>query len=439
MTFKKLAREADEFSRREFVSRAAMGLLGLGAMPLFGRFAAASPQDAMAKAFALGPATARNVIYLYMAGGMSHLDTFDLKPGSDVQGPIEARKTNADDVFVSQHFPLLAQRMDKVAVINGMSSTQGAHEQGRYFMHTSYEMRGTIQHPSLGAWVNQYRGKVNPNLPAHVTVGGAGPGENAGFFPSRYRPLPIGDATAGLQNASRPKHVDQQTFDRRMHRLEMMNAAFAAKNRAKEVKGYGDMYAEAVKLMSSADLAAFDLNGESAKVRAAYGENPFGQGCLLARRLVEHGVRFVEVTKGGWDTHNDNFDEMEEKCPEVDRALASLISDLEARGLLDETLIVLATEFGRTPEIVTERGNGRNHHPKAFSCLLAGGGIQGGRTWGKTDERGENVIENKVLVPDFNATIAHALGLPLDHVLTSPSGRPFTVAHKGKPILELFA
>ncbi|MEZ6197863.1 MAG: DUF1501 domain-containing protein [Planctomycetota bacterium] len=439
MTLKSILRESDEQSRRAFLANTARGLLGLGAMPLFSRFAgAAMPQDAAAPV-ALRPATARNVIYLYMSGGMSHLDTFDLKPGSEVQGPIERLKTNADDVFVSQHFPLLARHMDKVAVINSLSSNQGAHEQGRYFMHTSYEMRGTIKHPTLGSWVHRMAGRVNPNLPGHVTVGNAGPGESAGFLESRYLPLPIGDPEAGLQNSVRAKGVDEKTFARRLDRLRRMNGAFADRYGAKAVRGYSDMYDDAVKLMSSADLEAFDLEREPEAVRAAYGDDPFGQGCLLARRLVEHGVRFVEVTSGGWDTHNDNFEQMEEKCPVIDRALASLLADLEARGLLDETIVVLATEFGRTPEIVTERNSGRNHHPKAFSGLLAGGGIRGGRTWGKTDERGENVIENKVLVPDFNATIAHALGLPLDHVLTSPSGRPFTVAHKGKPILELFA
>ncbi len=198
------------------------------------------------------------------------------------------------------------------------------------------------------------------------------------------------------------------------------------------------MYDEAIKLMSSKDLEAFDLQKESEAMRAAYGSDSFGRGCLLARRLVEHGVRFVEVTYGGWDTHNQNFDAMEEKCPTLDRAVAALLGDLEARGMLQDTLVVLTTEFGRTPQIVTER-MGRNHYPKAFSAMLAGGGIKGGMKYGKTDAGGEEVIENKIEVPDFNATIAHALGLPIEHVVFSPSQRPFTVAHKGKPITELFA
>ena len=199
------------------------------------------------------------------------------------------------------------------------------------------------------------------------------------------------------------------------------------------------MYDEAVKLMRSKDLLAFDLSEEAQKTRNSYGDNPFGQGCLLARRLVENGVRFVEVNNGGWDTHNDNFTRVEEKCNVLDQGLATLIADLHDRGKLDETLVVLATEFGRTPTIQADRQNGRNHYPQAFSCLLAGGGIKGGIRYGKTDEEGREVIEDMVEVPDFNATIAHAMGIPLEKEIMSPSRRPFTVADKGKPILDLFA
>ena len=197
------------------------------------------------------------------------------------------------------------------------------------------------------------------------------------------------------------------------------------------------MYDEAVLLMRSDELEVFDLDREPDVLRDAYGRDRFGQGCLLARRLVEHNVRFVEVVLGGWDTHNENFEEMEEKCPELDRALATLLADLEARGMLEETLVVLATEFGRTPDINSRVG--RDHHPQAFTCLLAGGGIRGGQVHGKTDREGREILEGKVTVPDFNATLAHALGLPLEHELTSPEGRPFTVAHKGVPVTSLFA
>lgn len=428
---KDLGRGMDEVTRRQFVSRIALSALGVGALPAFEALAAQE------SGIPLRPAVARNVIYLYMGGGMTHLDTFDLKPGAATQGPTQALKTTGDGVLVSGHMPNLARHMDKVAVINSMNSTQGAHAQGTYFMHTSYTLRGTIKHPSMGAWLNLMAGKANPMLPGHVTIGGGAYGPSSGFLESKYAPLPLGDPEAGLQDSRRSAGLTPEQFNRRLDRAEEMNRAFAEKHDQKDVRAYADIYDEAVRLMDSKDIQAFDLRKEPDAMRSAYGASAFGHGCLLARRLVEHGVRFVEVNYGGWDTHNQNFDAMSEKLPVLDQGLAALLGDLDSRGLLGETLVVLATEFGRTPEIVEER-MGRNHYPKAFSCLLAGGGIKGGRTYGKTDPTGREVVENKVTVPDFNATIAYALGLPLEHRVISPSGRPFTVADKGKPVTALF-
>jgi hypothetical protein len=188
--------------------------------------------------------------------------------------------------------------------------------------------------------------------------------------------------------------------------------------------------------MNSKDLAAFDLSKEPKLVRDVYGDSRFGKSCLLARRLVEHGVRFVELTLGGWDTHNDNHDNVAQLTSPLDQSVSALLDDLHYRGLLDETLVVIGTEFGRSPEI---NGNaGRNHHPTAFTCVLAGGGIKGGQVYGSTDASGHSIAENGVTVPDFNATIAYALGLPIDQVVYSPSGRPFRVADKGRPITALF-
>ena len=170
-----------------------------------------------------------------------------------------------------------------------------------------------------------------------------------------------------------------------------------------------------------------------------YGSSNFGQGCLLARRLVEHHVRFVEVTLGGWDTHYDNFTSVESRAGVLDAGFAALVTDLERRGLLDSTLVCIGTEFGRTPEIVTEHQDGRDHFPKAFSAVMAGGGIKGGQKYGRTDGSAKNVVENKVTPQNFNATIAYALGLPGDRVVTSPSGRPFWIANKARPVTDIFA
>lgn len=437
MTLRQLIAGTDLDTRRTFLSRMAGSLLGLSTVAASGprALAASLAQDPQPQV-PLGRAAAKHVIYLFLRGGMSQLDTFDPKPGKATQGPVEALRTRADGVLVGQYFRKLAEQMDKVCVVNSMQSRQGAHEQAQYVMRTSYELRGTITHPSLGAWFHRMAGRRNGSLPGHVMIGGGADMPSAGFFPPEYQALPIGSAEDGLQNAMLPRGVDEERFQRRLQRLDALNRAFAEKHGQRDVAAYSKAYGEAVRLMRSSDLVAFDLDLESAGMQEAYGKTPFGAGCLLARRLVEHGVRYVEVTSDGWDTHADNFDRLGDLTPAIDQGLAALLADLDARGLLRETLVVLATEFGRTPDI--DEDQGRNHFPKAFSCLLAGGGVRGGQRYGKTDAEGRDVAEDPVSIQDFNATIAYACGLPLDHVVTSPSGRPFKVADKGSPVTSIF-
>lgn len=427
-------------SRRAFVSGAARSFLGLGALSMLPGSAmadSASKEKGTRDGGKTG-GTAKRVIYLYMSGGMTHLDTFDTKPGAETQGPCESIRTSAPGVMISEFFPRMAKQMHHVAVINSLSSNQGAHQQARYLMHTSYVTRGTIKHPDLGAWSSYFLGSGNSNLPGNVKIGGNSSGLGGGFLESKHAALPIGDPEAGLQNSTLPKGIDEERFARRMKRAKAMNQQFLARYNDKQVRAYAGMYDEAVKVMKSEDLKAFDLTQEKNEVREKYGMDRFGQACLLARRLAESGVRYIEIDNGGWDTHVDNFGRVRTKGAVLDQAMAALVSELHERDMLKDTMVVLATEFGRTPQIVTERQNGRNHYPKAFSGLLIGGGIQGGVKYGKTDSEGREVEENLVEVPDFNATIAYALGLPLDKDVFSPSRRPFRVAHKGKPITSLF-
>ncbi len=435
----------DELTRRAFMARAASAFLGVSVAPSL--IWAESVQIAHAPE---GPA--KQVIYIYLAGGMSHLDTFDPKPGKEEMGPVETIKTNVDGIQLSQHLPEMAKRMDRVALIRSMKTTQGDHERGNYIMHTAYMKRGTIQHPSLGAWSANIKGRINPTMPANILIGGGSKHPGAGFFDARNAPVPIGDPSAGLQNSALPKGVTEEKLEKRLALVDQFDHEFHKEFNSQETRAYADLYSEALKLMKSEDLAAFDLGKEpeTDKSRYAYeGRDAgggakaagaiknFGLGCLLARRLVEHGVRFVEVNFGGWDTHTDNFDRVEDLAGALDRALSALLDDLQSRGLLKTTLVAVATEFGRTPKI--NETEGRNHHPQAFSCVLAGGGIKGGVVHGKTDETGDAVAENEVTVQDFHATIARAQGIPLDQVVHSPSGRPFTVADKGKPVTALFA
>jgi len=417
-------------TRRRFIAGLMQGCLGVSL--LRGNDLRAALEDAPK---GRQGATARNVIYLYMTGGMTHLDTFGVVPGADTMGPTKTIKTSADGVFVSEHLPTVAKTMHHGVIINSMTSTQGAHAPGNYFAHTSYTARGGARHPSMGAWLTNFQGKGNPSLPGSVAITPDSRHPGAGFFEAAMAPLLITSAADGLQNSARLSAMSPEDFDFRQSLTEQLDRGFRADFNHAAVRAHADTYREALTVMRSKDLVGFDIDVEPPETHAAYGKNRFGQGCLLARRLVEHGVRHVEVALDGWDTHVDNFLKMPDLCGPLDRALGALVNDLDQRGLLKETLVVLATEFGRTPNI---NGNtGRDHYPKAFTTVLWGGGVRGGRIHGTTD-KGIEITSKKITIPDFNATIAHALGLPLDEVVYSPAKRPFTVADKGKPVTELF-
>jgi len=424
-----------EITRRDFAAKTASSLLGVGLLgnALTGTARAAFEGSSKLKQVA----TAKNVIYLYMGGGQSHMDTWDPKEGVETAGPTKPIKTSADGVRISEYLPLTAKQMHHGTVINSLSSTQGAHEQGNYMMHTSYELRGTIRHPAMGAWLNVFQGGGNSTLPNFVFVGNDSRHPGAGFFPASQSPLFVSNPENGLKNVKLQPGLTEDKFQARMKLADDLDKDFRSTFPHRNVKAYTEMYDDAMAMMKSEDLKAFDLTEEAPELRAAYGKEAFGQGCLLARRLVERGVRFVEVSLGGWDTHNANFVAVPERCDTLDKGLATLIADLSSRGLLDDTLVVLTSEFGRTPDI--NKNVGRDHYPKAFSAVMFGGGVKGGYTYGKTDKEGREVVENKVKIQDFNASIAYALGLPLDQVIYSPSKRPFTIADKGQPVVDLFA
>ncbi len=427
--------KADEWTRRDFAATLAKTCLGVGILPFAGGINAfAKDEEPTAEPAAKG--TAKNCIFLYMNGGMTHLDTLDPKPGTETGGPVTAIDTSAEGVQISEYLPQLAEHMHNAAIIRSLSSTQGAHERGQYLMKTSYTQRGTIRHPAMGAWVLKLSGRTNQSLPGNVRIGSDSRHPGAGFMEARYSPLPIGDPAAGLQNSRLPRGVTSPQFDRRLALSNQFDDGFRKKFDQKQVRSYTDAYDNAIRLMSSEELEAFNIYREPERTRQAYGDDRFGQGCLLARRLIENQVRFVEVSLGGWDTHQGNFVRVPERTQILDQALAALLTDLADRGLLDETLVVLATEFGRTPRI--NQNAGRDHYPKAFSGLLAGGGIKGGQVYGATDESGEEVADGFAEVPQFNATIATALGLPLKKIVKSASRRPFTVANKAEPLVDLF-
>lgn len=432
----------DQLSRREFVARTAKTALGVSIVPI---------ADGLQAVQAAGGGKAEHCIFFYMSGGMTHMETFDPKPGTETGGATKGISTGVPGVELAEFMPELAKRFSDIAVIRSMTQKTGDHRGGSYWMHTSYQPRATIIHPSMGPWAQTLLGKKHETLPDSVVIGGGGNHPGAGFFGPALAPLPIGDPDKGVQNSTPYQGVDDRLFDKRLELMNTFDEGFQRKFKTDEVSAYSQFYDETLQLMKSEDLDTFDLTKEEnyqEKVQR-YGNTRVGKGALLAKRLVSSGIRFVEVVSGGWDMHNDLWNAIPNTGGSLDRALANLIDDLKAEGLFEKTLIVVGTEFGRTPKI--NANGGRDHHPRVFSTMFAGGGISGGQAYGESDKLGIAVKENPVTPGQFNATIAHAMGLDLNKVVYAPSGRPFLVAGhtrdpktdeivtEHEPIMELFS
>jgi hypothetical protein len=422
-----------DLSRRVFCERWAKTALGVTVLHgTAGSLLAAETAAAATPATGPGFGKAKNIIFLQMIGGMTHIDTLDPKDGP-TQGPKAPIKTKAD-FQLGGTMENLAKQADKISIIRSLSSKTGVHAAGQYMIRSGYEGRGTIKHPNIGAWAQHFKGESHKTLPSNVCINRQ-PQNGNGFFPSSFAPLPILDPDVGLQYSS--SDASPENMVKRLVLLDQLDASFRERFQTAEVKSYTQFYDKTVSIMSSTDLEAFRLDDEPDALKEKYGRNKFGQGCLLARRLVEKGIRYIEVAKGGWDMHNNIDEELEEHGAELDVALAALLEDLQSRGLLESTLVVLCSEFGRGPKI---NGNGgRDHHPKVFSTLLAGGGVKGGFIHGASDKEGMAVADKQVSPQDFLSTIGWSLGLPVDEVVMSPSNRPFTVGDKGKPVMEVFA
>ncbi|MBL9147025.1 MAG: DUF1501 domain-containing protein [Verrucomicrobiaceae bacterium] len=422
----------DPLSRRAFVERWAKTTLGVTVLHSASHSMLAAEKAAGNPAAGPGFGKAKNLIFLQMIGGMTHIDTLDPKEG-DTKGPKDPIKTKAG-LQLGGTMVKLAEQADKISIIRSMSSKTGVHASAQYLIRTGYEQRGTIKHPAMGAWVQHFKGASHKTLPSSVCVNRQ-PNNGNGFFPAAFSPLPILDPDAGLQNSQ--ADVSAEIMQKRMALLDKLDAGFRSRFQTASVKSYTEFYENTVKIMSSTDLEAFSLADEPDALKEKYGKNKFGQGCLLARRLIEKGVRCIEVASGGWDMHNNIDEALEDRGAEMDQGVAALLEDLSSRGMLDSTIVVLCSEFGRGPKI---NGNaGRDHHPKVFSTMLAGGGIKGGFVYGASDKGGFEVADKGVTVQDFLSTVGWSLGLPIDEVVMSPSNRPFTVGDKGTAILDLFA
>jgi hypothetical protein len=395
--------------------------------------------DRLAAHAATAPVKHKSCILLWMDGGPSHKDTFDLKPGTKDGGEFKPIKTAAPGIEISEHFPKVAKLMNHGALLRGMSTGEGAHGRAKYYLHTGYkEGVGGLVYPSLGSICSAELGQPEFPLPNFVSVGSRVYG--SGFLGARHQPLIVNNPTSGVENLK--SAVEAGQFDNRIGLLDELEKGFNREYKAGAGNDHRTNYLRAVRLMQSKEAKAFDLALEPSESRARYGGGNFGDGCLLARRLVEVGVPFVEVTLGGWDTHENNWDRVKRNSDMVDPAMSTLITDLKDRGLLDSTLVIWMGEFGRTPKI-NARGNGkpgRDHYPRAWTSVMFGGGIKGGQVIGKTDKEGAVVEERPIAVLDFMSTVCKVLGINYTKQNMTPIGRPIRIVDKGeKPVTELYA
>jgi hypothetical protein len=409
-------------------------LLRAGTSAVFGALVARALSPRSALAADVPPAKARACILLWQNGGPSHIDTFDPKPGRATGGPFKAIQARAPGMRLSEHLPRLAERGDKVALVRSMSSKEGNHTRAQYLVHTGYAPNPTVVHPSLGGWVSARLGDpARSDLPAFVSIGGASFG--AGFLGVENGPFVVQKAGAPPADVTRAAGVDAARFERRRAALDDMEERFAHATGDSKIQGRRQVYAKAVRLMNAPELDAFDLSAETEATKKGYGNTDFGRGCLVARRLVERGVKFVEVVLDGWDTHQNDFERTKALMGTLDPAFAALLEDLGVRHMLGSTLVACMGEFGRTPRI--NANDGRDHWPQAWSAVLAGGGIRGGVVHGATDEDGAKVVGRPTAVADLLATMSVALGLDPAHTETTPAGRPISVTDSGTPIRAL--
>jgi hypothetical protein len=408
-------------SRRDFV-RLTLG--GLGAL-------AARPARAEERR-----ATAKNVILLWMQGGPSQLDTFDPKPGTEHGGPFKALPTKTPGLALGEHLPRLAAMSDRFSVIRTLNSKDPNHDTARYLLHTGYRSDPTVEHPHLGSLLAHELGTKAEGLPGCITLGKDAT-TGSGYLPPELAPLLIEKIDNPLEDLKMHAGVTRFRLEDRESLLKAQNARFSTSHPDPKVESQQKAVERAFALMRSPNLKAFDLAQEPDDVRALYGTSPFGKACLMARRLVEAGVRFVEVALADWDTHADNFNRTKQLCAQLDPGMSGLLTDLERRGLLQETLVVWMGEFGRTPKI--NGGNGRDHYTRAFCAAAAGGGLAGGRVVGATDARGLEPADRPVSVQDLFATIYERVGVDPRKKFMTPGGRPLRALEGGEPVKELLA
>ena len=373
-------------------------------------------------------------ILLWMQGGPSQFETFSPKPNHANGGETKAIATAAAGIQISENLPQTASMMNDICLIRSMTGKEGSHPRASFLMRTGYLPTASVKYPSLGANVAQQIGDAASSLPSFVRIGRARSGDGGGFLGVDYDPFVVASAQRPPENTS--PTTSSERYRRRLGLLDRLEDGSATSGADQESADQRKLYDKASRLVLSPKMDTFDIGREPQNVRQAYGESEFAAGCLLARRLVEAGVTFVEVSAGNWDTHDNNFERSRELCQQIDQPFANLLADLKQRGLLDKTLVLWMGEFGRTPRI-NPRG-GRDHYPRAFNVALAGGGVRGGQVIGETDESGSAVTDRPVGVSDLLRTICSGLGVDPDHENMSRIGRPIKVVDGGEIVGEVF-
>jgi uncharacterized protein (DUF1501 family) len=444
---------SSRFSRRQALRTLALSAAGCSVSRFLPAFAADLAAD---------PARRRHCILLWMTGGPSQIDTFDMKPGHANGGPFKEIATAVPGMRFSEHLPQLAKHADSLAILRGLSTKEGDHQRATELMHTGQLPMGPIRYPTVGSALSKALARGESDLPSFVSVNPFVPYNvgSPGFLGAAHAPLTVGSQAYSSQQQQQPADgyatltVDDAQprptyLARQQTRLKLwrgLEDRFLAENPdAAAAAAHRTVYERAIRFMTGAEraLEAFDLSQEPDALRQAYGRGSFGQGCLLARRLVERGVAFVEVamTGGGnfllWDTHQDNFNQVKKLSAELDAGFATLLTDLKQRGLLESTTILWMGEFGRTP-VITAGSNGREHFTDAWSAVLAGGGIQGGAVHGRTSRDGRTVEDGRIEVGDLLATLAAAVGVKPDTENLSEMGRPIKIA-EGQPVAAVLA
>jgi uncharacterized protein (DUF1501 family) len=426
-------------SRRGFLTVGALGGLGLTLADFLSMRHAVAEQ----KRYDFIEAKAESVIHIFLPGGIAHQETLDPKPYSPIEfrGEIGSIQTNTGEV-ISETLPKMAQIADKYAIIRSMTHGEAAHERGTHNMFTGYKPSPALVYPCMGSVVSHEYGPRN-NLPPYVCIPNQ-PNEFAGsgYLSSSFAPFSLGaDPAAGgfqVRDLNLPGGVDETRFGRRRTALEAVNNYFAARDKSDNVTAMTTFYERAYSLVASqAAREAFDLDKEDPALRDEYGRNEAGQRMIMARRLVAAGVRMVTLTYGGWDMHNQITAGMRAQMPALDQALSTLIRDLDARGLLAKTLVLVSSEFGRTPKINPTAG--RDHWPKVFSVLLAGGGVKGGAIYGSSNATASEPDTDPVSPADLATTVYHLLGIVADSELMAPGDRPIEIVDGGKVLLPLIA